>query len=640
MYQENLAEEGITNLKIEMIWQQRRSRMQLRRAYFEPLWRAGVNRFFEGIVSQSTNGTKPLYNSLYEQYDTTMYSRDGLRFNQLKYPLIHALTMRGMANELPNLPNINFVAIGSNDPTKPTAFKHLFNQVLYEMDADQENFELLLDKTIMGTTIALVTTEEYEMTVNDPVYDPKTDDYKYIKKTKKIRQCLYKKLDLRHVLLDEKCTKTSLKDCQYATADEYFAPEAAKVFFADPKIYDQAQVALALQTPVQKNDSESYDQIYDTKGAEFMRVTYGWDKVYDIYHVLLNDKLINKKDTPIPRIAGRRGKDIPLAMAVQYKLPNAPYGYADPHITQSFNSIKNLIRVMILEITQKSAKPTMAVDPLSAFDESGFEWGMDFIRVSPNDLKEININPNLDMLYKLDETTDNDIIKVTGKNINDTTNSDSDETARKTIIRRESQNAITEVGMNYMSASFWNRLYTLLKDDVRLHYGAILKSGGKVQVKTKGEILTPKNGGFDSETVSGFRFFDVKTGDIDFDMELDLELGNIASSRELDKALQKEAVDSALQMPNGFSPDGLAKWIAEINEMPDYVLNKPTDPAASGDPKDIAHAGVDPSMLPPSAQLQMQQQSPPVQPNQPPNAQPPQGNVQAPQAGQPMPASS
>ncbi len=640
MFQEDLSKADITIQEVQNIWSARRSRMALRRAYFEPLWRAGINRFFEGIISQSAGGNKPLYNSLYEQYDTTMFSREGLRFNQLKYPLSHALTMRAMANELPNLPNINFVAIGSNDPTRPTAFRHLFDQVLYEMDADQEDFEILLDKNIQGSSIVLVTTEQYKVNVKDPVYDPKTGEYTYEEKSKTIRQCLYKKLDLRHVFIDEHCTKTSLKDCNYASVDEYFAPEAAKAFFANADIYDQAQVDMALRSPVQKQESEVYEQIYDTKDVDFARATYCWDKIHDVYHILLNGLLINKKDSPIPRIAGRRGKEIPLAMAVKYKIPNAPYGYADPHITQAFNSIKNLIRVMILEITQKSAKPTLAVDPLSAFDESGFEWGMDFIRVSPKDLQEIKVNPDLNMLYELDKTTDNDIIRATGINIDDTSNSDADETARKTIIRRESQNAITEVGMNYMASSFLTRLYTLLKDDVKLHYGAMLKGGQKVQVKTKDVKLKRVNGGFDSETVSGFRYFDLKEEDIDFDMELDLELGNIASSRELDKALQKEGIDSALQMPNGFSPDGLAKWIAEINEMPDYVLAKPVDPTADGDPEAMAKEGLDPSLLPDSAQIQAQQQQMQQQdPNNPQNVQP-QVDPQAAQGSQPIPASA
>jgi hypothetical protein len=610
MTNEDLTKSNIQVTEVEGIWARRRNRMQQRRAYFEPLWRAGISRFFEGIISQANNGSRPLYNSLYEQYDISMFSRDGLRFNQLRYPFVHALTMRGLAAELPNKPKVNFVAVGSNDPTKATAFRHLFNQVLYEMDADEEDFEVFLDKRIFGSAICLVTTEQYDLTVQDPEYVPSTGSYKYVKKTKKVRQCLYKKLDLRHVLLDEHCVKSSLKDCRYAEITEYFSPGEAEIRFAG-KEYDQNQVKKALACPVQKDEAMIYEQLYDTKDIDFIRVSHCMDVDADRYHVLLNGNLVNGAGTPLPRIAGRRGKELPLALAVQYKMPGAPYGYADAHITTSFNHIKNLVRLMVLEITQKSAKPLMAIDPMSAFDEQGFEWGQDFIRVSPNELKEVKMTPDLGMLYKLDETTDNDVIRASGLNINDTTNQDASETARKTIIRRESQNALIEMGMNYMASSFFSRLYRLLKDDVKLHYGAMLKAGMPIQVKTEGEYLRRKNGGFDTETVDGFRYFDLQPEDIDFDLELDLELGNLASSRELDKAIQKEGIEAMLQVPpDGFSPEGLARWIAEINAMPDYVLAK-AEQSMQGTPEEIARGAIsDPGLLPESMQPQNLQPKP------------------------------
>jgi hypothetical protein len=257
--------------------------------------------------------------------------------------------MRALAAEMPNRPRVNFLAVGSNDPTKPAAFRHLFNQVLYEMDADQEDFEIFLDKRIMGSAIALVTTEQYDMEVEDPEYNPKTGTYSYKKKTKKIRQCMYKKLDLRHVLLDEHCTKTSLEDCRYAEITEYFSPNEAKIRFAG-KEFDQQAVATALQCPIQKEEAEIYEQLYDSKNVDFIKISHCMDADYDRYHILMNGKLINDKNNPIPRIAGRRGKKIPLALAVQYKIPGAPYGYCDAHVTTSFNHIKNLVRLMTLEI--------------------------------------------------------------------------------------------------------------------------------------------------------------------------------------------------------------------------------------------------------------------------------------------------
>jgi len=602
---EDLNRKDISVEEVQQCWSARRSRMAQRRQYFEPLWRNGINQFFEGILSKNVNNVKPLYNTLYEQYDFTLFSRDGLRFSNIRYPLIHAVTMRALATEIPNKPKVNFIALNSNDQTKPRAFSHLFAQVLYEMDAAAEDFEIFLDKRIFGSSVALVLTENYDLTVNDPEYNYEQEKYTYTKKTKKIRQCLYKKLDLRHVYFDEHSIKTNLTDCNYAQVDEYFSKEDFKIRFAD---YDQQLLERMIATPMQKEESQIYSNLYDTKDATFMRVTHSFDKLNDRYHILVNGLLLNDIGTPIPRIAGRRGKEIPLALTVQYKIPGAPYGYGDSHITTTFNYIKNLMRLMILEITQKSAKPLMAVDPLSSFNEESFEWGMDFIRVAPNELREIKTNPDLKALYDLDSLTDQDIMRITGINISDTTSADVGETARKTVIRRESQNALIELTMNYMSNSFFKRLYTLLKDDVRLHYSAALKAGEEIKIMTKGAQLRRENGGFEEEKVKGFRYFDLKSEDIDFDMELDLELGNIASSRELDKALANEGIDASAKIPQGFSPDGLAKWIQETYNMPEDVLANKANNVSQMDPKELANKDLPPEFLPEQQKLQQAQQ--------------------------------
>lgn len=623
---EDLNKEGITDVEICSLWSQRRQRMALRRQYFESLWRSGIESFFQGIIGESINGSRPLYNTLYEQYDFSLFSRDGMRFDNIKYPLLHSIVMRAMASEVPNKPKINFIAQGTNDQTKPIAFRHLFDQVLYEMNADQEDFEIFLDKRIFGSSIVMVYTDQYEVNIKDPVWEKGSEEITYEKKTKKIKQCKYRKLDLRHVYLDEHCSRTDLEDCMYAQYDEFYSKEEFMIKFAK---YGEEKCKMAASAEVGKDEATVYYNWYDTKDASFVRVTHCFDKLNDLYHIIAGAGtgiLLNEKDSPIPRIAGRRGKDIPLALAIQYKIPGAPYGYADAHVTRSFNQIKNIIRVMILEITQKSAKPTMAVDPLSNFDEQGFEWGQDFIRVSPKDLQEISIHPDLKSLYDLDNLTDEDIIRVTGINISDTSNNDDDETARKTIIRRESQVALVELVMNYMSSSFFTRLYTLMKDEVRLHYGLSLKNGEKIKVRSKGVLVTRgKNGELAEEKQSGFRYFDIKEGDVDLDLELDLELGNIASSRELEKAIIGESLQTIGAFAQNFNGAGIAEYIAEGYDMPDTVLNKPQGKIAGADPKQLANSQIPQSLLPQQEQQmqQMMSQPGPQQPSPQPNAQAP-----------------
>lgn len=614
---EDLGRENITEAEVNQIWESRRSRMVARRQRFEGMWRIGIGRFFDGISTGvvGPGSTQLLYDPIYEQYDTSLFSRDGLRFNQLKYPLLPAIVMRGLANEIPNKPKINFVAVGKNDQSVTIPFRNLFNQVLYEMDADQEDFEIFLDRRIFGSSIVMVMTESYEVTVNDPAH--KNGEYVYEKKTKKIKQCGYKKLDLRHVFLDEHCKKTSLEDCNYAQVDEYLLKAEA---VQQLKKYDEAKVKAAIEES--PRDTQIYDTGFDLSNQQFVRITHCFDKIHDRYHILINGCVINKIDSPIPRIAGRKGKDIPLSMTVMYKIPGAPYGYGDSHLTTHFNTIKNLVRMMILEITQKSAKPTMAVDPLSAFDEQAFEWGQDFIRVSPNDLKEISINPNLKFLYDLDSLTDNDIIRATGIDVNDTASAGENETARKTIIRRESQNALIELMMNYMTSSFFKRTYTLLKDDIKLHYLEKMYNGEQVQVKVKDTELVRNNGGVDEAPVKGFRYFDLKEEDLDMDTDLDLEMGNIASSRELEKALAKEGIDSAAPFMEGFDINGMARYIQEQYGMPKSVLAQAQDQFEGKDPEQVAAEAInDPSLLPHSEQIKMGMEpgQPPAETGQPVN---------------------
>lgn len=605
---EDLTRKDLSGEVIATIWSSRRQRMAQRRQYFEGLWQNGIRRFFQGITSEG-EGSNTLYNSMYEQYDMSIFSKDGMRFNDIRYPLLHAITLRAMASEFPNRPKVSFVAVGSNDPSKAVGFKHLFNQVLYEMDADAEDFETFLDRRIFGTSITMVMTEGYEVNVEDPVFNAETGEYTYTSKAKQIKQCLYKKLDIRHVYLDEHCTKTNLSDCRYAQVDEYYEQGDFLQRFAK---YPEAMKASMTELEM----DETFQNWYDPKGVRFVRVTHCFDRIADRYHIIANNVLLNGANNPIPRKAGRRGKDIPLAIAVQYKIPNAPYGYGDSHVTSSFNHIKNLIRVMILEITQKSAKPLLAVDPLSNFDEQLFEWGQDFIRVSPNDLQAIPINPNLQSLYDLDETSDNDIIRVTGININDTTNIDTQETARKTVIRRESQNAIIELSMSYLSASYFKRLYTLLKDDIILHYESALNSGEKVQVKTDGVKLIRQKKGFKQIQVKGFRYFDLKRDDLDFDMDLDLEMGNISTSKELEKALASEAVEMIASLPPDlFNGEALAKWIADKFSMPEDIVSD-SKTVTNKDPNEVANEGIPPELLPEGQQVEqemMQQQLNPEQ---------------------------
>lgn len=641
-FAEKLNAKDISAEEIQGIWRSRRGRMALRRQYFEPLWRNGIGQFFQGITSEQSVGSRPLYSNLYEMYDFSLFSRDGLRFRNIKYPLVHAITMRSLAYELKNLPKVNFMAVGSNDQSKPIVFKNLFYQVLYDMDNVEEDFETLLDTHIYGSAVTMQLTEDYCFSVENAEWNDKTKKFDYTPTEKNYRQVGYKRMDLRHVYLDEHCRKSNLSDLNYAQVDEYMSKEEFLMRFSNEK-YDQTKVieASIVESPI--DDTGVYKSWFDSQGVNFVKVSHSWDKIFDRYHILANGVLINDKNNPIPRKCGRRGKDIPISLAIQYKIPGAPYGYGNPHVVTSFNHIKNLVRLMILEITQKSAKPMVAIDPMSNFDEQNFEWGTDFIRVKPEDLKVIPITPDLNALYKLDEITDADVIRVTGININDTSSADAGETARKTIIRRESQVSIIELKLSFMTDTYFKRLYTLLKDDIQLHYQKMLDEGEEINIRTKDvKLVRGKKKSVIEHKRKGFNAFKVEAEDIDLELDIDLQLGSLAMSKELDKAQSAEMMEIAAKLPNGFDMNALTAWVVEKYGLPeDVLIGGGKTPDQNAKPEDLARGAInDPSLLPAEEQLKMgmspeQEQQNPITAQNAIQQMP--GEQQGMPAGQPMP---
>jgi len=560
---EDLSKPAITATEVQQIWAQRRSRMQLRRKYFEPIWQSAMASYYSGIFPDINQTGNNLYNPIYEQYDMTLYSRDGFRFLRMKMPIIHDVIIRKLASEVPNKPKVNFVSAGSNDPTKAIAFKHWFNQFLYDMDADQEDFEVFLGKDILGTSAVMVMTDEYEVAVKDE--NNKPVDKKKVKKT------YYRNIDLRHLLLDEHCTKCNLSDCNYAGVDEYYSKQEFVQKFAK---YGIDKVMAASESAVMQAEGSAYTDLFGGDTVPFVRVTRYFDRISDSYHLIANDVLLNDVHTAIPRVARTQGKEIPIALAIDFKMPGSPYGYSSAHVSALFNRIKNLIRQILFEVTEKQAKPILAVDPMSSFDEETFEWNQEFMRIKPDDIKPIQINFDTIALTNLDKTTDEDIIRATGINFNDTSNIDAGETARKTIIRRESQNAIVELGMNYNASVYFKRLYELMKDEILFHWKDLV-SQGETKVRTKNVQLGRGTDGAlfeEPAPVEGFRYFKLTNDDLSSDYELYLELANIASSRELEKAVLSEQLNAIQPFVQNFDAAGLAEYVRTTFKMPDSVL--------------------------------------------------------------------
>lgn len=594
---EDLSKDNITEQEVETIWAQRRTRMLERRRYFEPIWKSAMASFYSGIFPDINQSQRNLYNPVYEQYDMSLYSRDGFRFLRMKMPIVHEVIIRKLASEVPNKPKVNFVAEGNNDPSKAIAFKHWFNQFLYDMDADQEDYEVFLGKDILGTAAVMVMTDEFEVNVKDENDEPM--DKKKVKKT------YYRNIDLRHLLLDEHCTKSNLSDCNYATVDEYYSRQEFLQKFSK---YDKDKVERAVESMQAQDDAGVYQDLFGLDSVSFVRVTRCFDKISDSYHILANGVLINKVGTGIPRIARAQGKEIPIALMIDFKMPGCPYGYSSAHVIALFNRIKNLIRQVLFEVTEKQAKPLLSVDPMSSFDEETFEWNQEFLRIKPDDIKPIQITFDTTSLYNLDKTTDEDIIRASGINFNDTSNIDAGETARKTIIRRESQNAIVELGMNYNASVYFKRLYELMKDEILFHWKDLVGQES-IKVRTKNvQLGRDRQGALFEEpsAVEGFRYFNIQGNDLAADYELYLELANIASSRELEKAVLSEQLTAIQPYMQSFDAAGLAEYIRSILKMPDSVLQGGNKDISQLPADQVAQEGLSPEFLPQEVLRQQQ----------------------------------
>ncbi len=574
-------------------WAERRERMAQKRKDYEPIWDAGISLFLQGVFLRSgTDAERRAYDVAHEQYQGSLYSREGLKVKDFQFPLLHTIAIRALASEFKNRPVARFIPYGSNIQSKSEVFNHLFQQNLAEIDADLVDFDVLWDRRIRGTGAVLQLTEQYDLTVKDANLDGE-NKLKFNEKTKTVTNVTYRQIDLRHLFLDENCTMSNLSDCFYVIVDEFIGKEEAETRFKDKYgLTDKDLEPIPLPSTAQKSNSGVGEN-----GGAVMKVhaQHCFDRRYDAYHLILNNKLVNDVNTPIPRIAGRKGKDLPIALAPMYRIPGSPYGYGDPAVVKSFNVIKDFARLVILESAAKTAKPTLAVAPETTFDAEGFTWGEDIVRVDPNAIRELKINPDYNALSSIEATADNDVIQTTGINVKDTTNADVQETARKTVIRRESQIAIIELGMMYISSSYFKRLYNLLKDDLRLYYGAALEQKEDVRVRTEGVKLSRTKTGIKKYNVTGFRYFDVKKEDIDFDTDLVLEIGNISTSKELEKALKIEALEKAIIAQAGFDQNGLAKYIQELGGMPESVLAvKPNQV----DVKELATKDLGPEFLP------------------------------------------
>lgn len=579
-YGKKLAEYGNEDECVHR-WLQRANQMYVRRSYFEELWKNSLFAFVAFAI-YGDEGTKRSFDSNVapelQGYFNNKFTTFGFRFTDVRYPLEFAVVMRKLATEIKNLPTPDWMVVGSDDQSPAKLFRSIYNQATDEAGCDYEDFETWLQKDVFGSAIRWTRMVAYENTVEEPEIDEESGEMVYKEKTHQVREFKSTTVDLRHVLLDDGCRNSDLSDCQDAIVFEYYTKEQGEKVYSDIDFE-----GLGIKPTTKKQMFQDINDLNGGDQKEFYEVMNCYDKVKDEYVVIMNGKEIRR--SPIPMRSFRGRKEIPLSLFVDHKIPGQPYGYGEPAIIKAFREIKNKNRNLIYDVTKKAAKPTLAIDPLSTFNEENYTWGQDFVRVAPNDMAPIPVQANLDPAIELDRQTDSDVIMVSGINITDTTAPPSDETATKTVVRKESQVALIDLGLHFNSVTGLKRLHRINANVLLLHLkapqfapdGSTMSDQEVITKDTKifRSKLSTTEDKFLEEDIQGVHTFKYKGEDVDFDFQPIVKLGNIAISDQLQKNVEMEGIKALVEAaPEAYDQFGVAEFIRNRFQFPETIVKK------------------------------------------------------------------
>lgn len=563
--------------------------MKQRRSRYENMWRNNIYAFVAFAVygDEPQRQFDPDTTPELQAYYNDRFSSGGFKFTDTRYPLEFAVILRKMAQEMPNLARPDWKINGEEDQSPALLWKAVYDEIMYEAESDFEDFETYLGKDVFGTAFTWSRMEEYKSTIRVANEDPESEE-KWVEsnESKTIKRFTYSAMDVRNVLIDDGCKKTSLRDCEDAIVFEYLGEGRAKQIYHD--VYFEG---LGIKPTLPNMAFQDFDTLFGGDNKQMYEVMHYYNLCKDSHYTIING--VEVRESPIPTKTRRGEKKIPLAMFVDHKIPGSPYGIGECTITKAFREIKNKNRNLIYDVTKKGAKPTIAVDPLSPFNEETYVWGSDFLRIAPNDMQPIPVNVNLDPALNLDERTDNDVTIATGVNISDTSQAPSSEKATKTVIRKESQVAVVELGLTFNTNVGFRRLHTINADIIRLH---LLSPdfGGKLSVTTENRQLfrsqNPKNGKMVEEPKKGNYLFKYTHEDVNYEFMPILIAGNLAVSKELKKGVIREDIALLAQIaPDALDPIGVATVLMEDGQLPKQILRQPeNEQPDQNDPDAIA----------------------------------------------------
>jgi hypothetical protein len=507
------------------------------------------------------------------------------RLSDIRLPVEFSIIQRKLTYIMSNIPKPSWISVNmskkqSERQATGKMFKYIFDYVWYLCDGDFELFKTIIKSLIysIGYIHWWHEYSKYDCEVPDTF---ENGEIVYKKVTKVISRTRVEDMDPRHVFLDYNASDIS--GVMRGAFIKHYSPSKAKQIFGD-KIKDLLPI-----TPI-----ECFLKPYESKSGTNKNVyeaIYWYDEVMDRYAIVINGQHINRYEgvrintentgwSPIPS----DDKKFPIAFFIDHFIDGSKYGMGECKLAKPLRIVKNNARNLIFDVMKKIGFQTLIIDPLSDFDEEEYEFGQPFIRAAVDDIKPLPVSANLDVAVQMYDQTDNDVAQFTGINISDTGNPTQNETATKTAVRRESQLAIIENYLKFNTPFGFKRLWLGMKNTIRIagKVPEITEKGDtkNMLIMTDGVKLFRKGSTVAEQSEKGSWVFETKPEDFDDDMELVLQIGNIAYTKELEDEKKREGITKlmALAVPGGpVNGYRLAQESAQLDGLPEDIVN--TEPA-------------------------------------------------------------
>lgn len=493
--------------------------------------------------------------------------------SQINLPVEFSVIIRKTAEEMRSLPNYKWISLSKKDnEAKGKLFSNIFQWVWYEALGDIEVFKALLAKNIYGDSFIWAFHESRDLVNNCPYLDSESDELKWKKKPAKISRTRILNLDIRSVFLDPGAL--TIEDAEYAFIERFVTEDTAHVLFDRYVKVSKYKWDDFKKTSQRQTNFSNVGETRESPTAEFYNVKYYYNQLKDEFVILIDDRIVH--DKYIVAAPDDGVKRIPIAHLKDHHLDGEFYGTGESAIVKPHREVKNNLVNLTFDVSRQAAFGTLLISPYADFDEEDFEWGQPFVRLEPQLVDQMKVSANLGWVNQFGDYMENQQIVSTGINHMDAAQS-GQETATKSLQRRESQMLIVEAGMKYNVAAGFTRLGLILKDLIRLHYQSYPtndRTSKSRRIRVDGYKFVRKGGKLDYEKVKDYTYFDVEPQDLEDDFDLVLELGNIAMSKSIELDLQLLGVDRIMNLPPLMTAEGQQKQVYNVEEMAKFIQSK------------------------------------------------------------------